>query len=312
MRIILSRLFGALRSGNNAAYIAMALKLIAPFTRILDSFRYKRIIQKEIPNILLIICPPRSGGTITFQTLTQVLPVTYVSNYHFLFPKSATAKMVKWNKFGSPSSKFKNYYGYTTSIWDVNEANFLMDKLFKDNPGKVELRKRFLEMVSYLRTGELPLIIKNVKNYLYIPKLIEAVPELKILRIKRDYRQNIQSVLNAYSQLKSFQPLPESIAKMDLKDPLKIGVLQILELNRQLGQITANMRKSDFIELDYNSFCASPESYILQIASFLGIDSEKIRNDRIPVLKASNRIKVSIEDKERIENLLKELGHEGI
>jgi len=169
IQVLLSRVKAALFSGQHAAYLAMTMMAIGPFTRLLDRllslFIPHRPRTDQIPPCVLIIGGSRSGSTIINQVVTRAVDCVYISNIHVLFPRTGNAWMRRFKGYGKADLKRKNYYGYTASIYDVNEANDDLEKIFVGDPDKAELRARFSEFVNRIGAKRNnPFIFKNVRH----------------------------------------------------------------------------------------------------------------------------------------------------
>lgn len=310
----LKRLKGALNSGNSAAYLGIFVKAVSPFGHLLDTIIYGILSKNEprdnnILTCLMIVSPPRSGSTIIYQVLTRVIPCVYISNLHEISQNFASYYLQKKKFFGENLSGFNNYYGYTSSINDVNEGNELIDSIFKDNADKNLIRKRFIKFVRMMRaTQKQPLIFKNVRNYNNILRLHEAVPEIIFLRVKRNTEQVIQSVLRAYYELGKFHPIPEALINSGINDPIEFSVRQILEMEQEIDNQKKQIKQSAWVEWTYEDFCSDTLPMIENLAqNYLNMDLSCLRKEAISEpLRASYRLKVSEEEANRISLLLQE------
>lgn len=302
----IKRLFGALKSGNPAARVGIFIRLVSPITKLADLITPRPSSENQkIPPVIIITSPPRSGSTVTFQTLTRLLPVRYVSNWHALFPTNASKFMLKKNLFGKGLKGFKNYYGYTADMRDVNEANSFFDEIFEGNPEKKEIRKRFKRFIDRISPDGGPVLLKNVRNFANMGLLFEAVPELFFLRIKRNLEQNVQSVLRAYYELGGFHPIPNAIKNMSMDNPQVFSVHQILEINKEIDKQSQLVKDEHWMELSYEQFCNDTLAIVKRVAQQLGIEEREIRFDAFnEPLKASFSQKVSNEDARKIKEIL--------
>lgn len=309
-----SRFIGAVRSGSNAARLGMLIKAMRPFTRLADKaiylgFKRNDDDEAEMPPCLMIISPPRSGSTIIYQVITRVIPCVYISNLHALFPNHASPYLFKNNISGSNLFGFHNYYGHTSSIYDVNEGNEFVKAIIHGNPDNELIRSRFLEFAKMMQgTQERPLIFKNIQAYSHVAHLHQAVPELIFLRIKRDPEQVIQSVVHAYHELGMFNPVPKNLINSDINNPVEFAVRQILEIERTIDYQMNQIEKSTRLEWWYEDFCSDPWSMLGNLVkNYLKMDVSRLKDNAVPELKVSNRIKVTGEEATHISELLQKL-----
>ena len=308
------RFMGAVRSGSSAAYLGLLLKALAPFTHPLDKLLYYvskdgQSDQDELSPCLMIVSPPRSGSTITYQVLVRAIPSVYISNFHVLFPKSASSYLLKKKLFGKKLTGFNNYYGYTSSFWDVHEGNEIVEAIFCNNADERLIRKRFCRFVKIIRASrKRSLIFKNVRAYPHIFRLHQAVPEIIFLRIKRNTEQVIQSVVKAYHELGTFHPIPQSLINSEINDPVEFAIHQILEIERVIDMQKEKIQKNKWIEWRYEDFCVDTWPMIEDLAeNYLKIHPVHLRRDAISEpLKASTRAKVSVDETNRISLLLRQ------
>jgi len=309
----LKRITGTLRSVNPAAYLGIALYAIAPISSLFDKLISNLFIKERdelsrCPASLMVVGTPRSGSTIIYQALTRAIPSVYISNLHTLFPYSASSYMLKANLFGMNLGGFRNFYGHTSSFYDVNEGNEFIVPLFYGNPGRIKIRQGFMSLTNMLQaTRDHPLILKNLKAYLHLYDIHEAVPEITFLRIKRNLEQVVQSVVRAYHELGGFNPIPEALLNSDITDPVEFAVLQILEIERVIDAQKERIDSKSWVEFSYEDFCRDPWPLIESLAAnHLGIDLTCLRRKAVPELQESTRLKVSQEEARKITSFLQQ------
>jgi len=307
----ISRMKGALASGSRAAYLGIFLIAIGPFSRIFDRMLYRILFRNEIkedklPPCLMIVSPPRSGGTIIYQVLVRVIQSVYISNFHYMFPSCASSYMGNKNLFGPRTCSFQNYYGYTSSIYDVNEGNIIVDEFFRGKANRKQIRERFIKFASVMdATTDRPLIFKNIRAYNRIELLSSAVPEVVFLRIRRNSEQIIQSTLRAYHELGTFNPVPNNLKKTRINCPVEFAVKQYLEIEREIDLQMEGIKQSAKLEWRYEDFCSETWSMIEDLArNYLKIDPGILNKNAVPKLKVSNRVKVKADEEMRISLLL--------
>jgi hypothetical protein len=211
--------------------------------------------------------------------------------------------------FGVNLRGFTNYYGYTSSIYDVNEGNEIVGDIFKDDATEHLIRKRFVKLTRVMKaTSQRPLIFKNVAAYLHIHRLQEAIPEIFFLRIKRNPEQIIQSVMRAYHELGYFNPIPLTLSKEQINDPVEFGVRQILEIERIIDFQKEKVGGANWLEWQYEDFCSNPWPMLEHLLeNYLKMPPTCLRHDVLAEpLKVSNRVKVSATEATRISLILQQ------
>lgn len=306
-----SRFKGALLSGNPAAYFGMLMIACTPPGNILDKLIFRHFVKhddsNEVPPCVLIISPPRSGSTITYQVLTRLIPSVYFSNLHAVMPSYASTRLLKKNKMGLGLKGYKNYYGYSVAWNDVNEGNDVVSSFYEGNADKAEIRRRFIAFCKDMKaTKDRPLIFKNVRNFFETSRLAEAVPELKFIRIKRDVDQIIQSEYKAFEQLGAFHPIPARLeGQLPVLGPHKFAVEMILEMEKVLDEQKHAIAPENYMEWHYEDFCENTLPMVKGLMeNHLNMDTSKMR-DYPTNLKASRSQKVSDADLQIIRDHIK-------
>lgn len=299
------RLFGAIKSRNKAAYFGIFYKAIRPITVLLDKILFALSKPKEhsiIPPCLIIVSPPRSGSTVTYQVLTRSIPSVCITNATYLFPFFGTKLLELLNKSTQNLKGFKNYYGYTSKIEDVNEGNEIIEMLIEGKNSQ-EIRRKFIKWLNFQGANvNKPMIIKNVRIYDQLEILLRAVPEITVLQIKRDLSQNIQSEIKAYHQLKSFHPIPLELKNKSLS-PIEFAFHQINIINNTLNGYKLRFKDIKWFDWTYESLCETPKKHIEDLAQKgLGLENHKVLN--VPNLKASFSKKISEKEMEILKKLI--------
>ncbi len=313
MKSIIKRISNAVLSFSRSAYLGMTIIALSPFTRLLDRLLPKpaKTGKDKLPPCLIIVSPPRSGSTIMYQVLVRAIPCVYYTNLHVLFPDHASVWLLKKDKFGQKLGGYNNYYGYTSSLNDVNEGNEIFENLYRDTSDPNEIRSRFIKFLNTLDPeGKRPVILKNVRTFEQMELLAKAVPEVKFLRIRRNLADNIQSELRAYYEAGTFHPLPSNLSGIDYhQDPVDFAVRQILEMHATFDRLRSAIPADRWIDWTYEDFCEHTAPMIRELArDFLGVDENDLRQEALAqTLKPSTRRKVSPEEEDQINKKLEQL-----
>ena len=308
---MIKRVRGAIISMHKAAYLALFIKLIRPLTLIIDYFVVRIFPIDNMTNnlqpCLMIVSPPRSGSTIIYQVLVSIIPSSYISNYHALFPRCGKYLNKNTSYY---KHNLSNYYGYTSQMKGVYEGNELLDKIIEIEDIN-ELRQKFITFIRGLgENSSLPIIFKNVRAYKYIYKLHLAVPELKFLFVERDNAKTIQSVLNAYRELGGFHPIPENMKDVSFNDPIEYSVKQILEIKRNINEQKSKISKKNVFNVTYEEFCNNTWDIVQNIAqNALYVSPDKLHKEGKNIkLKMSTVNKSKNTEENEISKLLKIYG----
>lgn len=314
----LKRLIGAIYSGHPAAFVGIIVKAISLITHRIDPpFRRRSSAYSGQPPLPIrcafIVCPPRSGGTVIYQALTCALPSVYLSNVHALFPSLGTRLLRAGHKRLETRQTFNNYCGYTSHLLDVYEGNEFFEWIHRIPPGisneeqNQYLRTEFGKVIKLL--SPLPsesIILKNVRAYSAVAKLHHAIPEIVFIRVRRDRQQVIESVVHAFHELGHFHPVPDSLRKMVIKDPIEFAFAQINTIEANLDEQFSLLPKSSQFEIPYEAFCERPHEFVEKLAyDFLKFPYGSVqRCPALTRLRPSTRCKVSGDERLKIQELI--------
>jgi hypothetical protein len=157
--------------------------------------------------------------------------------------------------------------------------------------------------MKWLGDGTQPVIIKNVCVYNQIGRLLEAVPDLAIIRIRRDPQQVVESELKGFYELGYFNPLPETMKGESFSDPVAFAVRQILGIEEVLDRQLENVHPGRYFQWSYEEFCENPSEVMAPFCRYLKRDPDW--NLLEECLQASSSSRVSEVDARRIAILLK-------
>ncbi len=310
------RAWGALISGNRAAYLAMGIRALAPFTRSLDTLM--RLVPSDevdptrVPAAFMV-GPPRSGATVIFQSLASALPAVYPTNAHALFPFLGSEIVDGISRIiGRRPVNLQSFLGYTAGLRGVYEANefFEWPEIGDQNlsaPQRQRLRERYHRLIRQLspKPGEC-VIVKNARRYDAVAALHQAVPTLVFVRVRRNLVEVVASAVRAYRDMGSFHPVPPELHNVSRDDPIEFGVRQICAIEDALDTQWQGVAPEARLDISYEAFCHDPKPFIEALAyNRLNLPRGSVTMAHpICNLRPSRRTKVSPEEMDRIRQLL--------
>lgn len=308
------RLIGALRSGHSAAYMGMLTKGLGHMTRFVD-----RLVSKPPPEpasfkCLYLVSLPRSGGTIVYQCAARCLDSVYISNLHLLFPTTATPYLRRSRSVLRDQSAGPNYYGYTSHWADVHEGYGMLDFLWQKYndvpfPGwREQLRTHMLQIIRQLAPQpEEVIIFKFMRGYSVINLLHEALPEIVFVRVRREPREIIQSVLRAYHDLGTFHPVSAAMRGVNFRsDPIRFATDNILAIEDEMENQFSRLPEKNRLEIAYEDFCKSPFDTCRLMANALDLAASSLHDcTYAKSIKISKRKKVTDSEVTAIDEYLK-------
>lgn len=289
--------------------------VLSPLTRACDRawhvLRGSRTTSAPEPlRCTMIVCPPRSGGTVIYQALAAALPCAYLSNTHALFPYSGT-RLLRRRRPQDCSPSYRSYCGHTAGWLGVYEGNEFLEwahrsvALAEGEERNRVMRQEFLGLAERLAPapGE-TVLLKNARAYDRVAALHEAVPEIVFVRVRREREQVVQSVLHAYHELGSFHPVPPAMRGWTLDDPLKFACTQIAMIEAELDVQFSKLPAAAQLEIPYEGFCERPLDFIMRLAvERLHLSPDVVRNHpALALLRASRTHKVTDAEARRIRD----------
>lgn len=257
-------------------------------TVILPIFEYSYVSRHEKindPNIF-IIGAPRSGSTLLFQIMTDVMDLGYLSNRHKWFfgaPFLVSKRKRKSKQNNDKSSSFKSSFGNIEGLDAPSECGVWWYRFFKSGSFSalrerlpLTRQKKFIRSVNALSKAEKrPVIYKNLYASLRIRSIVEAVPNSLFIVIKRNEINNAHSLLEArklhggYRQWFSI-PTPEK-ENLEITHPVPqvLGqirtVYQVIE--DDLNMCGVDSKRVAYV--NYEDICEHPNFIMKSLHNFL-------------------------------------------
>lgn len=273
-------------------------------TRKIENIIFFFINKKSYFNkkILIIIGSPRCGSTLIYQFLARTIRSEYYSNLHQLLPQSATYLHQKIKKKSKLNENLINIYGHTENLFDVNEANEMINFWFKTKKIK-EIRKRFYKTMQYFKHGKTDLIIiKNLSLYDKIYKLHKAVPEIIFLHISRNQQSTIESVVRSYLDLGYFN-FPPNELKNKKYNVIKYSTKYVQAVSGIIANQLYKINNKNIIYFSYEKFCKNPYDLVTKLKDKIRFNL-KNKNLKLKIRQYARK-KFTREDKVRLEKILK-------
>ena len=252
--------------------------------------------EPQFPILLVVGCA-RSGSTLLMQWLSDLGIFCYPSNLISRFykapyigaliqkmltdPKFAFADELKEFKF--LKIDYKSNLGKTKGVLSPHIFLYFWRRFF--NYGEIQKldesalesidHKTFLSELAALESVfDKPLALKAMIMNWEITYLNKIFSKFIFLHIKRDPLQNAQSLLRARKDFYgivenwySYKP-PEYPFLKEL-NPYEQVAGQIYFTNKAISEQLSKIKKDQWLEIDYSSFCNQPESYYSQLLSKL-------------------------------------------
>lgn len=309
---IAKRIKTALSSGSRAAYLGILVIFLRPFCRVLDSLiapllrmgRGSKVASN--PGVIVLVTNSRTGATFINQVLVRTFKCVYHSNFHVLFPTLASLIMNRRGLFGKNEIRRRNFYGYTASLYDLNEAFDPLAFVYKEELSDDELKKEFRRTAQAISAASgRPLFVKSIRCYEHVQRLSRLLPEVRFVHVRRNALDNAGSLYRAFKDLGGINPLPKDFEDVELntldRDEV-IGILieQIKHVNGVLASQIEGMDSRRKFELNYEDFCARPMEKMKELREEFGLEwRNESAHTMTPTVKSTTTI-FSNEEKARI------------
>ncbi len=286
----------------------------------------KKILLAYPP--IFIMGPARSGTTVIYQSIIYSLDVCYFFNIMdsklFKYIPEYIAKIAK-NYNINADIKFTSYYGKTEGFFGPSQGINIWNRWFKIEKELNEIGKCYLSDndISEMRNtlnfitnlSRVPFVNKWNGHNVHLLTLDEVFPNAVYLRVKRDSVLNAQSVLIGRRELKGdpYRNITRSPRRYNLyKNSNYIEQVcgYIIEMNRELDEVSNKIDKEKIITIEYESFCENPQKTINDIVKKYEIitgNKLKIKNSLNNKFIISNNRKISKDEFCKLKNCINEI-----
>ena len=225
--------------------------------------------------------PPRSGTTLTFQLVTQIVDGMLINNLHYLFYRSPLTGywLSKW--LTRPYiSNYRSDFGFIAGLNGPAQAyqfwRYWCDQqLIETEPKPDDARlRRFVKVMNAIyRIDGRPFLAGFLAHAFYVDQLASRFDKCLIIRVKRDTLASARSMLMGMKKNdSSFVEIPSAIPKECQSEPgqspYERVARQAFFINRRLDQL--QVQHSDIVfETDYYESCRSPRSFAQRLVNCL-------------------------------------------
>ena len=225
--------------------------------------------------VLFVLGLPRSGTTLVSQYLVHRAHVAYFTQGVGERPGAPALTSAAQRFLAGPYvSDFRSEHGKVRGAAAPREAGAVWMRFFpRDDyvsagdvsPARAEVLRRTVAATQRL-FGGLPFVNKNVKHLLRIPALASILPHAHFLVVRRDERDVALSILRA--RRKQADPgawwsvRPPDYARLAKRPLVEQVAGQVVGLRARLARDLAALDPARVTWLDYEAFCARPESLL--------------------------------------------------
>jgi len=276
--------------------IVKLAKLLQFFTFFLIPVEYLLglfISKKDKLKLIVLLAPPRSGSTLTYQVLTTGIESLYLSNMsNLLYTTPIIGNLLTKYNIATKTSEFQSNYGLVPGLFGEAEGlkywkYWMNQDLFEKknveiNTSKMKKLEKGLNKSSL---GRKPIIwgyLGHVFCFEHFSSFFKN--EIVFLHLQRDILSNAYSLYKASpKELISSRPLTvQSQEERETKSIYKKIIEQISDIHNRIDKKKGV--KNKIIPIQYEELCENPHQFL----DNLKIELEKIgfvinlRKDRIP------------------------------
>ncbi len=261
-------------------------------SKLLPNKESKSLVQSA--PMLFISGYARSGTTLIYQVLTDVLDVERIDNLLVLFPRSYLRVKFLLRRLGllrKQDGVSENFFGLTKGLTGANDGGQLYRSWFNDATalwGDMLGSRQVSQIKNFFSTHtslfENPLVSKNCNSYLMFAELSRLLPNARFLFIRRDPTYIIASTLKSrnFVQGSTERAWEISWAAENIDHPLDPAdeiALNIRHSHELMEEFKKTIADNLYMEIDYEDFCRLPKETVKRIASTLlnqDADPEKL------------------------------------
>jgi len=259
----------------------------------------KRAIERfsrPLKPVFLIVGCARSGSTLLYQYLASTglfaYPTNLMSRFYFAPYIGARIQqmLLDFDRngevfSGAAKGDFVSDLGNTFGPSEPHEFWYFWDRFFKfgdiqklsdENLRAVDTTIFLKELAAVEYVFQKPLIMKAMKMNWHIPFLAALSDNIYFIYLKRNVLYNAQSLLIArqkyfgiYDEWYSFKP--PNYDSIKGKPHYAQVVDQVYANNDAIEQGLREVPSNRWVQVDYEEFCASPESTLKRVANVGGL-----------------------------------------
>ena len=248
-------------------------------------FIYKKKVIKQYP-MIVIIAPPRSGSTLTYQILTNGSRSLYLTNlWNLLYALPLIGGLLSKDK--KSCSNFISNKGWVDGLYGQSEGMRFWEYWIGQSLEQ-PIKKVPISRIKYLQKVFGRLIIKNnpmITAYLghafSMSNLRTIFPGITFIYVKRDKLSNVYSLFNIVKAKKWF-----SLKPMSWKDKIHLNIYErvVWQYNCVISSIEKDILKEDTLVVNYEDICNDSHQFLKDVKYFVdkrGIDLQ-LEFDLIP------------------------------
>ncbi len=257
---------------SNETFRGLALRFQQHFNR--DDPWAERVdasvVDAPWPPIFLL-GPPRSGTTVLYQILLQQLQLAFIPNLLAAVPGHLVkiCRLAPWLVRGLGGEVRSSYHGFVPGLRSPSEAGKIIDRWFGAEPSARDRASIRGHLAALSHAARSPVLLKALNLTPRLDALLAVFPRARFVRIRRDPRYVVQSVVEQREQLglgvESWWSIEPPGWEEQLGRPVvEQAAWQVAALEGILDRTLAGRPVAD---LDYEELCVDPAGAVARVAA---------------------------------------------
>lgn len=242
----------------------------------------RRARSGDKAHLIFLLALPRSGSTLTYQSLIHGLQPLYLSNlWNLLYSLPYLGGVLSGRRCDVYRSDFRSQQGFVEGLcgpaeglrfWSYWTGSGLDERVPSAvSRAKQEKRVDYLRQVATALTDpHRPLVAGYLGHILIADALRRWFPEAVFVRLRRDPLSTAASILKCRQRGGTknwFSVFPEECRDVEGRGMHEEVAAQVYWLNRRLDALDSDIRT---VDLGYEELCADPSGSVDRIAGECG------------------------------------------
>ena len=243
--------------------------------------------QDEKVNMIILLAPPRSGSTLTYQTLCHALDSYYLSNASLLLYKLPFfGALLSGLLCKNHKSTFRSRHGLVAGLcgpaeglrfwefWFGCGLDETQTQMTYSEPSTKKRRCYLKKVLWTLGKPHRPVITGYLGHAICTKKMMAEFSEAIYIVLRRNPIDNALSILNSnkYNGSKWFSIKPKECDNHE-DDELRRVASQVYWINKKLDNLEGN----NILSVSYEELCDKPNRLIGTVVNFCNLRGLKLK-----------------------------------
>ena len=262
--------------------------LFAPFDSLVEKLlQVKEEDKKDCP-VVVLLAPPRSGSTLTYQILTSGIKNFHLTNiWNLLFSTPVLGGLISSKLCKNYQSSFHSFQGFVPGLCGEAEGLKFWDywsgqNLEEQDQLNIPQLKKLAKKINLLGNGDRGVFITGYLGHVFsVEALREVFPKVIFVHLYRDLLSNSHSIYRLSSDSWT-STKPKGFSEDTIKNLSRHQIIakQVTGIH---NKIIIQADQKDTISISYEEICKNPIQVIDKIIAFartkdITIEKKKLTN----------------------------------